>query len=87
MSPIQKATPDHEAFYQDAMAALRSAIDRHPHIRALEVIAILARATGYAVATAYPDERDLARKTAIENMDQATRDVAQDAPPRKGIQQ
>jgi hypothetical protein len=43
--------------------------------------------TGYAIAACYPDERDLARKTAIENMDQATQDVAQQMPARKGVQQ
>lgn len=84
---IHAATPELEAFYLEAMQSFAEVTKRHANIRTLEVIAALARATGYAIAACYPDERDLARKTAIENMDQATVDVAQPMPTRPGVNQ
>ena len=84
------ASPALEAFYQDAMAGFKAAIDKHSasaDIRTLEVIAALGRAAGYAIAACYPDERDLARKTLDENVSQAIRDTAQDAPTRPGVKQ
>lgn len=84
---IVQASADLEAFYAEAMTHFAVITKRYPNVRTLEVIAALSRATGYAIAACYPDERDLARATAIENMDQATRDVAQDVPTRKGVNQ
>lgn len=85
MKRTVQATPDMEAAYQEVMAGLKRACDRFPSIRTLEVIALLSRATGYCVAACYPDERDLARATAIENIDQAVKDTAQDIPWRPGV--
>lgn len=82
-----RASPELEAFYLEAMQAFAAVTKRYPNVRTLEVICALSRATGYAIATCYPDERDLARATAIENIDQATADVAQQLPTRKGVQQ
>lgn len=82
-----RAEQKHEDFYQAAAAWLRDECARRPDIRNIEIIACLGRMAGYCVAMAFPDERDLARKTMIENMDQATADVAQGGPPRPGVNQ
>jgi imidazoleglycerol phosphate dehydratase HisB len=60
---------------------------RDDSIRNIEIIACLGRMLGYCIAMAFPDERDLARQTAIVNMDQATADVAQHLPTRPGVDQ
>jgi len=73
---IHQATAEHEAFYQEICAEMQQACKRHPTIRNLEIIACLARMLGYCIAACYPDERDIARHTAIVNTDQATTDVA-----------
>lgn len=82
-----KATPEHEAFYQDAIDGVRAAIDRHPNIRTLEVLAVLGRAAGYAVAMCNPDERDLATATVMENLKIALADVGAPGPDRPGVNQ
>jgi hypothetical protein len=69
------------------MTGVQAACQRHPQVRTLEVIAALGRAAGYAIAMCYPDERDLARKTLVENVDQAVADVAADGPTRLGVNQ
>ena len=82
-----RASSAHEAFYQDAAKALKKVTDRHRGIRTIEVIACLGRMLGYTVAMCGPDERDLARLTAVENMDQATADLVPHlvgAPPPSG---
>lgn len=84
---IVKASPELEAFYQDAMRSLQAASERHKDIKTLHVLAALGRAAGYALAMCYPDERDLAEKTVVENMRQACADVVQYVPNRKGVQQ
>lgn len=78
------ATPQQEAFYREAAEAVAAVIERYPDMQVLHVICCLARATGYSIAAAFPNERDLARATAIANMDQAVADVAQ-CPPAKEV--
>jgi hypothetical protein len=84
---MKRATPEMEQFYAEAMAAVQVVIKKYPNIRTKEVIAMLARATGYAIAGCYPDERDLARQMAIENMDMGTAHVAIPGPTRPGVDQ
>jgi hypothetical protein len=84
MSSVKKPTPEHEAFYQECVAGMQKACERHPNIRNAEIIAILGRMVGYCIAMCYPDERDLARHSAIVNMDMATKDVAPSGPSTAG---
>lgn len=81
---FRKATPDHEAFFEAMCDAMKSHCDAHPELRNIEVIAILGRLAGYCIAMCYPDERDLARATAVTNMDKGTADVASGGPPTAG---
>jgi hypothetical protein len=81
---IHQATQEHEAFYHEVCAEMQRACKRHPSIRNLEIIACLARTLGYGIAACYPDERDIARHTAIMNIDQAAKDVALDGPSTAG---
>src|ERR1017187_1696028 len=84
---VKLATPAHEAIYQDVIAALQASMKRHGDIRNIEIIALLGRMVGYCVALCYPDERDLARLTAIENLDATVRQVASTGPDRPGVHQ
>lgn len=81
---VRPASRDEERFYQAICADLQRQCRRFPKIRNIEIIAILSRMLGYCIAMCHPDERDLARATAIGNMDQATADVAQDGPSTAG---
>jgi hypothetical protein len=65
----------HRAFYADALTALQRVIRDYPEIRNLEIIALFGQAAGTCIAMAYPDERDLARATAIENLDARLREL------------
>jgi len=79
------ATPDMEQCYQEMVAAIGKLTVRYPSIRNIELIALIGRMAGYCVAMCFPDERDLARQTAIENLDHAVSDVAQQGPARAGV--
>lgn len=79
--------PKHEAFFQQMCADMKRHCDLHPELKNIDVIAVLGRLTGYCIAMAFPDERDLARATAIANMDHGTADVAQPGPTRPGVNQ
>lgn len=72
-----KADDRIERLYQSLIKAMKRECDRDKSIRNVEIIATLGRAAGYCIAACYPNERDLARAMAIENMDRATKDVAQ----------
>lgn len=71
------ATPQMEAIYKDVAAHLQTVCAKNPNLRSIDIIAILGRMQGYALATCFPNERDLARQTAIMNMDIACEEVAQ----------
>lgn len=75
-----EASKDHEAFYQEVCAAMQLSCKHYPSIKNLDIIACLGRMTGYCVAMCFPSERDVARTTAIVNLDQAVKDVDQDEP-------
>lgn len=75
------ATAQHEAFYREATRAIAQLARRYPAVRTIEIIAVLGRAAGYAVAMCHPHERDLARETALRNLDLAVADLVAAMPP------
>jgi hypothetical protein len=79
-----KTNAEHEAFKDEMIAEMKRACERHPSIRTMEIIAVFGRLAGYCVAMCYPDERDIARQTAIVNLDQAVSDVAMPGPSTAG---
>lgn len=66
-----------ERFYQTMVKHMLRECERDKSLRNLEIIATLGRMTGYCIAACHPMERDLVRQIAIENIDRATKDVAQ----------
>lgn len=84
--PIRRtpANEEHEAIFQELVAQAAICCQAHPSVKNIELIAILARTVGYCIALCLPDERDLARETAIVNIDQATADAARPGPPTAG---
>jgi hypothetical protein len=81
---LRATNQKHEALKDEMAEALKVICAKHPEIRNIEIIAVLGRVAGYCVAMCFPDERDLARQTAIMNLDAAVRDVAQDGPSTGG---
>lgn len=73
---VHTATPEMEAVYKDAAIFMQTLCARHPTIRTIEILAILGRMCGYAAATCFPAERDLAKQTVIENMNMACLELA-----------
>lgn len=61
-----------ERFYQKMIGHMKRECDRDKSLRNLEIIATLGRLIGYCIAMCYPQERDLVRQMAIENIDKAT---------------
>lgn len=82
--PVLKTNPEFDAFYTEVCTAMAGAAKKHPSIRNIEIIGILGRMTGYCVAMCHPDERDLARQTAIVNLDKAVEDAASSGSPTSG---
>jgi hypothetical protein len=77
MIDIKPASPEVESCYQSMVEHLAELSRRHPDMRNVEIIAVLAKTVGYCIAMCEPDERDLARAMAIANIDGAAREVAQ----------
>lgn len=79
---IPPASPKLEAFYHDALVAIakiaREKYGDEP--RVLHMIAGLSKAVGLMVCACMPNERDLARETAILNMDDAIKRYAEGWP-------
>lgn len=79
---VQPASAKLEAFYHDALMAV-SKIAREKYgdePKVLHMIAGLSKAVGMMVCACYPNERDLARETAILNMDDAIKRYAEGEP-------
>lgn len=79
---VQPASAKLEAFYRDALMAI-SKIAREKYgdePKVLHMIAALSKAVGMMVCACYPNERDLARETAIVNMDDAIKRYAEGEP-------
>ena len=77
-------TKHEEDIYMSLVLEIKKKCDEYPEIRNVEIIGILGRVTGYCVAMCYPDERDIARATAIVNMDTAISDTASPGPSTAG---
>jgi hypothetical protein len=87
MDRIGKMTPansDQEQFYQDVVHGFKRACKKHPKMRNMEIIAVTGRLIGYCIAMCFENERDLARKTAIINMDVAVEQVGMTGPTAQG---
>lgn len=83
MTPkVQPASAKLEAFYHDALMAIakiaREKYGDEPKV--LHMIAGLSKAIGMMVCACFPNERDLARETAILNMDEAIKRYAEGEP-------
>jgi hypothetical protein len=79
---IQPASAKMEAFYRDALVAVvqvaREKYGDEPKV--IHMIAGLSKAVGMMVCACFPNERDLARETAIINMDDAIKRYAKGEP-------
>ncbi len=79
---MTKASEKMEAFYADALNGIaklaREKYNDEPTV--LHMIAGLSKAVGMMVCACYPNERDLARATAIANMDSAIKEYSEGAP-------
>lgn len=76
---VQPASAKLEAFYHDAlMAVAKIAREKYgDEPKVLHMIAGLSKAVGMMVCACFPNERDLARETAIVNMDDAIKRYAE----------
>lgn len=74
-SHFVRATPEHEACYQELIAVIRKWADQNPSVQNKDILAMLGRAAGYCVAMCLPNERLRARDIAIKNMDAGIRAV------------
>lgn len=79
---IQPASPKLEAFYHDVlMAVAKIAREKYgDEPKVLHMIAGLSKAVGMMVCAGFPNERGLARETAIVNMDDAIKRYAEGEP-------
>lgn len=72
-SKVQPASAKLEAFYSDCLTVIakiaREKYGNEPKV--LHMIAALSKANGMLVCACFPNERDIARETAILNMDDA----------------
>lgn len=79
---VQHASAKLEAFYRDSLIAMakiaREKYGDEPKV--LHMIAALGKAAGMMVCACFPNERELARETAIVNMDDAIKRYAQGEP-------
>lgn len=79
---VQPASAKLEAFYRDSLIAMakiaREKYGDEPKV--LHMIAALGKACGMMVCSCFPNERDLARQTAIINMDDAIKRYAEGEP-------
>jgi hypothetical protein len=73
-----------EAFYQEVIAGLKGAIDRHPSMRILEQLAVVGRLAGYLTAACYPDERDLCKHVVMVNLEAGLEALGQPGPSTTG---
>lgn len=64
-----KATPEHEKFYEVVVMAIQGQCRKYPHMSGKEVVAIVARSLGYAIAM-NPDaaDRNIQFQIAIRNI-------------------
>lgn len=78
---VHEASNDHRAFYAEALEAVATIAKKHGNkATVLELIAVLSIATGRMICACYPNERDLARATAIKNIDHEIATMAQGEP-------
>ena len=70
-----------ERFYQRMAAHMKRECDRDKSLRNIEVNATLGRLCGYCIALCYPQERDLVRALAIENIDKGTKSLTEQMRP------
>lgn len=79
---VQPASAKLEAFYKDALIAVaKVARERYgDEPKVLHMLAAFGKACGMFVCACYPNERDLARETAIVNMDDAIKRYAEGEP-------
>ena len=64
---MKQATINHEQFYQDVLAALKKSDPDGANL--FQYVAVMGQITGRLICGAFPNERDLARQTAIVNLD------------------
>lgn len=79
---VVPTTLKQEEFYRECMTAIAK-IAREKYgdkPRVLDMIALLGRACGMMICAAYPNERDLARQTAIANIDHSVANFAAGEP-------
>lgn len=85
---VQQASAKMEAFYHDALMSIakiaREKYGDEPKV--LHMIAGLSKAVGMMICACYPNERDLARETAIVNMDDAVKRYAAGEPSPMSLQ-
>ena len=65
---------DQYHFYQDLVAHMGTLTEKYPSLRLLEIIAIMARATGYCIAMSEPEVQEMMRKMAVENIDRVIKE-------------
>lgn len=79
---IQPTSAKLEAFYSEALTSIaKIARERYgDEPKVLHMIAALSKAVGMMVCACFPNERDLARETAVVNMDDAIKRYAEGQP-------
>jgi len=79
---IRKDNPELEKFFNELLSTIQHLwVKKHPTMRNVEVMAMLARAAGYSIGSCFADERELIRSVAIKNLDQGTADYVAHLPP------
>jgi len=79
---VQPASAKMEAFYHDVLVSMakiaREKYGDEPKV--IHMIVALSKGVGMFICAAFPNERDLARETAIVNMDDAVKRYAAGEP-------
>lgn len=77
----QPASKTLEAFYAEALTSISEIAKRHGNeAKVLDMIAVLSVGVGRLICACYPNERDLARATAIANIDHEVATLGQGVP-------
>lgn len=78
---VVPTTPELEEFYKESLEAVARIARKHGDgATVLNMISVLGHAVGMMICACYPNERDLARTNAIENMDRAIRNHSEGEP-------
>jgi hypothetical protein len=82
MSKYIPASPELEAFYSESLSSIAAIARKHgDKAKVIDMVQVLAKGVGMLLCACFPNERDLARQIAIENIDEAVKRHAEGANP------